>query len=532
MAAAMAGQAVNVTWPFHTQGNFETFGQSFLQGSSATLVSWSPLVRGEADRSAWGRYSAANDAWVEQGLEWQVQNQGLEMPSGPFEVPDAIYTKDSSDRQSTATGNGPFAPVWQMAGAPISPSVVNFDLLSDDIVGTTMNGVINQGTQAFSKVIYDSSFYYGASALTTDKDGNPIPMPQGFLVTPLHSRPSTDDVVGLVVAVLSWSSFFEKGLTTGTPKVFVVIDNGGCGDTFTLAVTGQEVTFVGEGDTHDGAYTTMGLSTTIAMDETSYMDCGYTISVYPSDAFVETYEDNKPALWSLFVVGIMVFVAVVFFGYDLYVQKRHVKSVNSAAKLNAIVASLFPEEVRDRLFNLHGDVKDSRERSEPPRKSRLANYLSTASEDENEHYDSGDITAPKGKHQEEAVPNVEVGVDMYQTKPIADLFPNTTIMFADIAGFTAWSSVREPSQVFTLLETVYQSFDVIAKRRKVFKVETVGDCYVAVVGLPEPRADHAVVMAKFARECLDRFNELTKKLEITLGPDTADLALRTGLHSG
>jgi class 3 adenylate cyclase len=72
-------------------------------------------------------------------------------------------------------------------------------------------------------------------------------------------------------------------------------------------------------------------------------------------------------------------------------------------------------------------------------------------------------------------------------KPIADLFPETTIMFADIAGFTAWSSTREPSQVFTLLESVYHDFDMIAKRRSVFKVEVVGDCYVAVAGLPDPR---------------------------------------------
>ena len=50
-------------------------------------------------------------------------------------------------------------------------------------------------------------------------------------------------------------------------------------------------------------------------------------------------------------------------------------------------------------------------------------------------------------------------------------------MTADIAGFTAWSSVREPSQVFTLLEQIYSSFDAIAKRKKVFKVETIGDCY-------------------------------------------------------
>jgi class 3 adenylate cyclase len=55
-------------------------------------------------------------------------------------------------------------------------------------------------------------------------------------------------------------------------------------------------------------------------------------------------------------------------------------------------------------------------------------------------------------------------------RPIADLFPETTIMFADIAGFTAWSSVREPSQVFTLLERIYGAFDKIALKRGMIKV--------------------------------------------------------------
>jgi class 3 adenylate cyclase len=58
--------------------------------------------------------------------------------------------------------------------------------------------------------------------------------------------------------------------------------------------------------------------------------------------------------------------------------------------------------------------------------------------------------------------------------PIADLFLECTVMFADIAGFTAWSSTREPSQVFTLLESVYGAFDQIAARRGVFKVEVCG----------------------------------------------------------
>ena len=43
-----------------------------------------------------------------------------------------------------------------------------------------------------------------------------------------------------------------------------------------------------------------------------------------------------------------------------------------------------------------------------------------------------------------------------------------------MVGFTAWSSKRSPADVFTLLETCYGAFDVIAHRRGVFKVETIG----------------------------------------------------------
>lgn len=39
-------------------------------------------------------------------------------------------------------------------------------------------------------------------------------------------------------------------------------------------------------------------------------------------------------------------------------------------------------------------------------------------------------------------------------------------------------------------------------------------------------------MARFARDCLEKMNELARKLEATLGPDTANLAMRAGLHSG
>ena len=39
-------------------------------------------------------------------------------------------------------------------------------------------------------------------------------------------------------------------------------------------------------------------------------------------------------------------------------------------------------------------------------------------------------------------------------------------------------------------------------------------------------------MCKFARECQSQFSVLVRQLEVILGPDTGDLAIRVGLHSG
>jgi len=50
--------------------------------------------------------------------------------------------------------------------------------------------------------------------------------------------------------------------------------------------------------------------------------------------------------------------------------------------------------------------------------------------------------------------------------------------------------------------------------------------------LPEPDEKHAVTMCRFARDCLQAMEILTRKLESTLGPDTGELSMRFGIHSG
>lgn len=98
--------------------------------------------------------------------------------------------------------------------------------------------------------------------------------------------------------------------------------------------------------------------------------------------------------------------------------------------------------------------------------------------------------------------------------------------------FTAWSSVRDPSQVFKFLEAVFSSFDELAETHRVFKVESIRDVYVAATGIPRPQKDHAVRMARFASEVMRNMNSLTKELELVYGPDTGSLSLKIVMHSG
>ena len=105
-------------------------------------------------------------------------------------------------------------------------------------------------------------------------------------------------------------------------------------------------------------------------------------------------------------------------------------------------------------------------------------------------------------------------------------------MFADLVGFTSWASARDPTQVFTLFESTYHAFDKISEPLGIFKVETVGDCYVAAAGMPEARDDHAEIMAIFASKCLKAMSKVARNLENVLGPETGDIQIRVGIHCG
>ncbi|CAM9749085.1 unnamed protein product [Lampetra planeri] len=84
-----------------------------------------------------------------------------------------------------------------------------------------------------------------------------------------------------------------------------------------------------------------------------------------------------------------------------------------------------------------------------------------------------------------------------------ELFEEVTIYFSDIVGFTTICKHCEPMEVVCLLNDLYKEFDSIVDSHDVYKVETIGDAYMLVSGLPKRNGcHHAMEIANVALDIL------------------------------
>lgn len=192
-------------------------------------------------------------------------------------------------------------------------------------------------------------------------------------------------------------------------------------------------------------------------------------------------------LYSILISLLLIMQVILFFHYDSLLASQRRIMQTRLGKSESYVNDLFPEPVRAQML-------------------------------EQEQQD-----------QEHGNKNIDVQDEL--VAPVWEEHPDATVLFADLKGFTKWSTRRNSIEVFRLLEALYSTMDHLALLHDVFKIETIGDCYLAVSGAPVTDPNHAVHMAEFANAMLRETTLLLQRLEEVL-PGASYLGLRVGLHSG
>lgn len=111
------------------------------------------------------------------------------------------------------------------------------------------------------------------------------------------------------------------------------------------------------------------------------------------------------------------------------------------------------------------------------------------------------------------------------TERIAEHHDEATVLFADIVGFTPMSEKMSAQEIVSLLDNVFSRFDAQVDKLGLEKIKTIGDGYMAVGGVPDPRDDHVEAVANLAFAMTDIVAAIPPIKGKTL-------TLRVGIHSG
>lgn len=108
---------------------------------------------------------------------------------------------------------------------------------------------------------------------------------------------------------------------------------------------------------------------------------------------------------------------------------------------------------------------------------------------------------------------------------IAEVFRETTVLFADLEGFTPWSQTTDPGKVVGFLDDLFTRFDTLAEHAGVEKVKTIGDAYLAVLGGMGSAGRDSRSALHFAHDLVGELETLSEESGIAL-------QIRIGVHTG
>lgn len=298
-------------------------------------------------------------------------------------------------------------------------SPMNFDMYSDESLAPMYDAILMGGQQVAMSGIVDASIFrdYFTDRFRDDEL-------LSIMARPVYRTlgDNETDIVAYVHSIVLWGKLFFKLLPEDAPGVFVVlVDTCGLDPGHTFLVSSDGYTNIGPGDRHDPKYEKYRLSGECDLGSSDGA-CTFCTHIYPAS----DHKTKRPLLYAGVIASTFAAVLMSFFLYDGFVKKRNRKIMIAATQTVALLSELFPRTIRDDLIRQHMD-QDKVTTEARGMRMGLRRYLRSETD-----ASSVGLTMDGGSDHTSGT------YDVY--RPMADLFPETTVLFADLAGFTAWSS--------------------------------------------------------------------------------------------
>ena len=420
-STGIAEENTSSDWPFVTLPNFHEWTKAPWFPSNITLT---VLVDPQL-RSRWASFSKVTaSSWMsDAGMMPNEEEQGpsvrrifsSEEMDGSDILPEEYVAPDlPASITVTPDENNVTHEVWTWYGGrkvadPMGIAAVNWQSTAPEPTVVNYNTL---RTPIFSKAFLELRDH-GNPFLAQLIDGGYSTMFQPIFQT-LNPTNVRRDLVGFFYSQVSWIQYFEYILQDDVLGVHVVVEDTCGASVATLLLQGPSATVLGSGDLHHQEMNKFMLEGDFGLSEVighlaTRSGCMYKLRVYPSLEYREDFlAKNEEALSSFpisIALVIVLFGAIGFLLYDWFVRRKQAKILKSAKQSLAIVNSLFPANVRDRMLN--NDQHDA------------CSFSISPEDGGNKSLDGNDF---------------EFGKSRQIQKPIADLFPETTIMFADLVG--------------------------------------------------------------------------------------------------
>ena len=436
----------DVNWPNVTLPLFDVQTGGHLQTGAADSVFWAPLLNDPAQRNAWSVYAVQHRMLA--GINETESSRNIRT------VGEGIFGFDANQTLVDDTSQSYSAPIWQVTPYDKKRHLPMFNLFSVVQLQRSLFNVMISRIPFQSPLLDDvaSAFFRGNQRRS---------LPRSITLAPVLGSRGGQQVTGFIGFETDWALTLSGGLNGG-PGTTVVLQNS-CDQQRTFELRNGNATYIGEGDLHDERYTHMKVGTNVmsfrqywndnvraetpvkifpdqeaairvASNETRLRElgiCVYYLEIYPTGDYEQQYKTFAPQTYVLVVVAVFGCVGLLFLTYDILVERRQNHVMASAAKSNALIKSLFPAVVRDRLFQ---DTSSSRRRRPwySKRRSRVLKNVPPCNLSTNS--DFGILQSPKiqlANFLSNSNRNDEfegTSTAYFCDEPIAEMFSSTTVV--------------------------------------------------------------------------------------------------------